>query len=222
MAVSVLDLMGGFAVLAKGSGLLSTLSAPESYLDPFTSEFDRSLTHAYPEWARAGVDFAYHGRNCLAYVVAVYGEAFDLVSLQLYESYSHADFAINVQQADPGVYLAHYMQRLTAGWRVDFSSDRALAIAGAGPELGAAVVGLPRHKIVLGFANAWGGRGRPVKALYLPPHALYLAHQRLLSVGMAPRGYMLWSLGSEGENPVNRAAPLHLAWWFADILGAPL
>ena len=118
ISVSVLDLIGGFASLAKNHGYFSTLSAPESYLDPFSSAFDRRLTHTYPEWEEAGVDFARHGRNCLAYVVAAYGEAFDLVSLQIYESYSHADFAINMRGLDAGAYLAQYMHRLSRGWKV--------------------------------------------------------------------------------------------------------
>ncbi len=32
----------------------------------------------------------------------------------------------------------------------------------------------------------------------------------------------MWSIASEGTDPVDRDAPLDLAWWFADILGAPL
>lgn len=169
MSISLLDLIGGFASLARNLGYFSTLSAPESYLDPFTSGFDRDLTHTYPEWREAGVDFARHGRNCLAYVVAGYGDAFDLVSLQLYESYSHADFAINERRLDPGGYLAQYMQRLSRGWRVDFSADRALAIVGAAGVLHARTVRVPRDKIVLGFANSWAGRGQPGMCLAPPP-----------------------------------------------------
>ena len=128
MSVSVLDLIGGFAALAKQKGYFSTLSVPESYLDPYTRKFDRSLTHTYPEWDALGLDFRLHGRNCMAYVMASYGEAFDLVSFQLYESYSHADFAINVKGLNAGTYLSSYMQRLTSGWIVDFYPDRALAV----------------------------------------------------------------------------------------------
>jgi len=50
-----------------------------------------------------------------------------------------------------------------------------------------------------------------------------LAHQRMLASGLAPRGYMLWSLGSEGEGPPGEeGSHLNLAWWLADIIGAPL
>jgi len=174
MSISVLDLIGGFASLARNLGYFSTLSAPESYLDPLTSGFDRELTHTYPEWREAGVDFARHGRNCLAYVVAAYGDAFDLVSLQLYESFSHADFAITQRGLDPGSYLAQYMHRLSRGWRVDFSADRALALVGAAGELHVRPVRVPRDKLVLGFANAWAGRGQPGLCppahLPTPPH----------------------------------------------------
>ena len=159
MSISVLDLIGGFAALGKRLGYFSTLSAPESYLDPLTGKFDRSLRHTYPEWDRAGIDFPYHGRNCLAYVIAAYGEAFDLVSFQLYESYSHADFAVNMRGMDPGQYLARYVHALSRGWWVDFWSDRALAIAGVAGDLGARMVQVPRSKIVLGFANSWVSAG---------------------------------------------------------------
>ena len=63
---------------------------------------------------------------------------------------------------------------------------------------------------------------RAVKALYLSPHELMQAHWRMHASGLAPRGYMLWSLGSEGERPVGSDEPLKLAWWLADILGARL
>jgi len=73
----------------------------------------RSVTHSYPEWTGL-VDFAFHGRNTYAYLLAKYGktlippagggapraaETYDLVSIQLYESFSHADFAISVEKA---------------------------------------------------------------------------------------------------------------------------
>lgn len=200
MSVGVLDLIGGFAALCQRNGYFSTLSAPESYLDPFSNSFDRSLTHTYPKWAQIGVDFSYHGRNCLAYVLAAYGGAMDLVSFQLYETYSHADFAVNVRGLDAGPYLARYVDALSRGWLVDFTQDHALAAADRFGGLGSGLrtVGVARSKIVLGLANAWGGRGDPVRALYLSPHQLLLAHR------LAPLAASLCERDS--RNVVTRAA----------------
>jgi hypothetical protein len=73
----------------------------------------RSVAHPYREWTGL-VDFAFHGRNTYAYLLAKYGKTlipsagggapraaatYDLVSIQLYESFSHADFAISVEKA---------------------------------------------------------------------------------------------------------------------------
>jgi len=79
------------------------MAPPESYLDPFTSLYDRSLLHTYPEWEGI-IDFAYHGANSYAPWLAKYGttvmpdgskvDTFDLVMIQLYETYSHADYYI--------------------------------------------------------------------------------------------------------------------------------
>ena len=70
-----------------------TLVPPQSYFDVETAEFNRSLLFSdepYP-------DFSYHGRNSYAALPALAGpDIFDLVDIQLYESYSRAKAAIDV------------------------------------------------------------------------------------------------------------------------------
>ena len=89
-----LDVMGEMSVAAHKDGFLVTLVPPESYLDASTSDYDRSLTHSYPEpWHP---EFKYHGHNVYAYLLAKYKLAtFDLIDIQLYESYSHATYFID-------------------------------------------------------------------------------------------------------------------------------
>jgi len=80
-----LDLMGTLSKAAHDDGFIVTLVPPESYFDVTTSSYDRSLTHPYPEpWHP---EFLYHGRNVYTF--------FDLIDIQLYESYSHATYYID-------------------------------------------------------------------------------------------------------------------------------
>ncbi|EKX51339.1 hypothetical protein GUITHDRAFT_103256 [Guillardia theta CCMP2712] len=75
MTVEVMDLMGKVSQLAKKDGYLASLSAMESYLDPSTSAYNRSLLQSYNEWEGLEPGFRFHGRNTLAYVLEVYGES---------------------------------------------------------------------------------------------------------------------------------------------------
>ena len=109
MSVKTLDLVGGFSTLAKRDGYLVTLVPCESYLDPSTPLFSRNLTFAYPDGWQP--NFLYHGRNNYAYLVSRYGlsylpdgqpvPTFDAVTIQLYESYSHADYNTSVLKQSP-------------------------------------------------------------------------------------------------------------------------
>ena len=65
--------MGQFSVLAKKDGYIVAMAPAESYLDPTTSQFDRSLSHPYPEWKDLQPNFRYHGHNTYAYLLAEYG-----------------------------------------------------------------------------------------------------------------------------------------------------
>jgi hypothetical protein len=51
---------------------------------------------------------------------------FDFVTVQFYETYSHADFNITVLGDSPAVYLTNIVERLTNGWEVLFDMDPAI------------------------------------------------------------------------------------------------
>ena len=154
MSVSLLDLIGEVSKMAKKEGYVVSMAPMESYLDPSTTLFNRSLLQPYPEWENLAPNFSYHGRNVLAYLLAKHGEVsleeeavggwgytalwkgwwggggviirdsegasdeekkkklltFDIISVQFYETYSHANFAILHQGVDPGRYFAQVLE----------------------------------------------------------------------------------------------------------------
>lgn len=189
MSVALLDLIGDVSKMAKKEGYVVSMAPMESYLDPSTSEFNRSLLQRYPEWNHLAPDFAYHGRNTLAYSLARHGKwwsveksvdagagtyvkkekrTFDMISIQFYETYSHANYAIVHESVNASVYFAQVVSRLTKGWLVDFSTDDDPGVS----RLGMQSVDVHSKQLVLGVANAWAGVGDPVKALYLTPFQL--------------------------------------------------
>ena len=87
--------------LWQQDGYLVTMAPPESYLDPFTNGFSRSLRGTLPEWRHLVPHFTYHvgkykstntdaaagtraqiltrwkavqGMNCYSYLLAKYGK----------------------------------------------------------------------------------------------------------------------------------------------------
>lgn len=140
--VSCLQLMGRFSQIAKQHGYIVAMAPAESYLDPTTSLFDRSLLHTYSEWDKIQPDFAYHGHNTYAYLLAKYGQTtvspttlapttvasttaapttvdtFDFITVQLYEGYSHACYRIEVLGNSAAVELVNFALRVAAGWEV--------------------------------------------------------------------------------------------------------
>lgn len=70
---------------------------------------------------------------CILYFLQYYGSAlskvtgeevptFDFVSIQLYESYSHAVYNVSVLATSPADYLVSFVQTVLAGWEVDYSA----------------------------------------------------------------------------------------------------
>jgi hypothetical protein len=47
---------------------------------------------------------------------------FDFVSIQLYESYTHAVYNVSVLGTPPAEYVVSFVQQVLAGWEVDFSA----------------------------------------------------------------------------------------------------
>lgn len=68
-----LRVMGELSQLAKRDGYIVSLVPAESYLDPSLPDFSLSLLLDYPEWRELQPNFAYHGRNCYAYLLAAHG-----------------------------------------------------------------------------------------------------------------------------------------------------
>ena len=46
---------------------------------------------------------------------------FDFISIQLYESYSHAVYNVSVLATSPAVYLENFVRLVLEGWEVDYS-----------------------------------------------------------------------------------------------------
>lgn len=214
--VECLDLVGQFSQMAQSDGYIVSLVPPESYLDPTTPLYDRSLLHAYPEWQP---NFLYHGHNAYALLLVKYGNTslgpgsaavptFDLVSIQLYESWSHADYNIT---AAPGSsrqtgaqYLAAWVPRVLAGWWVDFGSDPASGVPSQ-------MVSVLPSQLVIGLANAWAGNP---KSLLIMPDQVGQAWTTLKAQGQLPRGTVFWTILNEGDVPYNQSEPL---WYAAGI-----
>ena len=141
--VDKIKLIAEFSKLAKADGFLTSIAPPQSYLDVGTSEFSLSLTHSATHWHD---EFEYAGRN--AYAPWIVMHDWDFVSLQLYESWSPANFFLGSRGIDPAVYLPDLVKAMDKGWKVKFSSVPEL-------EMEDQVVKVPANKLVLGLANSW-------------------------------------------------------------------
>lgn len=186
--VECLNWMGKFSQLAKENGYLVSMAPAESYLDPTTSKFDRSLQHEYPEWDNK---FAYHGHNAYAYLLSKYGKTgnvatFDFVTLQFYESYSHLLYAFNVLSKPNCFYEACKMY--FDGWQVDFASEKDMDW----PNDKVAI--LPTQ-FVVGLANAWADNS---KTLFMRGKDIRKDFEKLRSENLRPRGFAVWNLKDEG------------------------
>jgi hypothetical protein len=213
--VACLDLMGRFSQLAQADGYIVSIVPPESYLDPTTSLFDRSLTHAYPDGWQP--NFRYHGHNAYAYLIAKFGQTvlldtiaeqnaptFDLILIQLYETYSHFDYNMTVLGQPPYDYLTSWVQTVTDGWMVDFSNDPQV-------KLPSQKVTVASSQLLIGFANAWATSPRTA---FASPEHIGVAFQQLVEMGkQPPRGVFFWCISSEGQIPSNGSSkePLFFA-----------
>jgi hypothetical protein len=207
-----LNLMGQISQLAKRDGFLVSMVPPESYLDPWSTRFDTSLLLPYPEWERPDlkIDFKYHGRNCYAYILAKYGvtevdghrlDTFDLVSIQLYESYSHVDYALNQAKMSPTTYFTNWIQQVYTGWFVDFQGF-------PGCDIPSQFVSVNPANLCIGLANGgWSIPAQPsdtVKTVFVPPTDITDAYVKLKKKGIAPRGFVFWVIDQEGmPSPLN-------------------
>lgn len=169
------ELVGSMSQAAKRAGYIVSLVPPQSYMDPTTSGFDRSLRHAYPDWHP---NFHYRGLN--AYTVWLsdkYGTiegglaTFDFVDVQLYESWSRASAAIDgPRQARPADYLVNLVRRFKEGWRVDFGNDPAVDVQSQN-------ISVPSTQLVLGFSR--GSEDGSGKSVFIWPHSVAQAWEQL-------------------------------------------
>lgn len=189
--VDCLDLMGVFSQLAKNDGYFVSLVPAESYLDVTTSVFDRDLTHNYPEWEALYPNFLYHGHNAYAYLIAKYGlSTYDMISIQLYESYSHADYNVT-QLAQPfSAYLFNIVQEYSAGWEIDFDMDAEVN------DVNNQTVVIPTTQLVIGLANGWASSNS--KALFVPTSEVRLGYDALDAIGLSPKGFVYWDIADDG------------------------
>ena len=205
LSIEMLDLVGEMSQHAKRDGYLVSMVPPESYLDTTTSAFDMSLLHPYSEWE--GIEtFFYHGHNAYAYLLAKYGqETFDIVSIQLYESYTHLLYNTTVAPLETrqsaSDYLISYIPDAIHGWEVDFASYPSA-------KLPSQRVSVSKTALCIGLANGWITQGK--NALVMPDEA-QVAYETLKAHGLEPRGFVFWEIEAEGEVPPGQQAPLYMA-----------
>mmetsp|Transcript_95756 Transcript_95756/g.298197 ORF Transcript_95756/g.298197 Transcript_95756/m.298197 type:complete len:376 (+) Transcript_95756:94-1221(+) len=186
-APEVLQLMVDMSVAAKRRGLVVTMVPAESYLDVTSSSFNRSLRFAYADWHP---EFRYHGMNCYAYVLAAAPPGtFDLVIVQLYESYSRAGQALH-QRGVPGAdHLRSWIPTLLAGWNVSFGDPRL-------PLRGWREVRVRPDQLVVGLS--FGSADGSGKSAFFSPRSCGQAYAAL-GLPQRPRGFGFWNIRMEGS-----------------------
>jgi hypothetical protein len=206
LAKDMMDLVGEISQLAKSEGYIVSMVPAESYLDPTTSLFDNSLLHNYQEWENVGVDFNYHGHNGYAYLLAKYGktgfvDTFDIVTIQLYESYTHVLYNVTELNQKASSYLENWIPEVQNGFFVDFSSFPSFGIESQ-------QVAVSKTVLCIGLGNGWADYSRN---LLIMPNDLEIAYNNLLKLNIQPRGFAFWAIENEGDIPVNSTTPLFMA-----------
>jgi hypothetical protein len=176
-----------------------------------------------PEWKDLVPDFTYHGSNCYAFLLAKYGQTsvgvggggggddggndeegalvqcklidtFDLVVYQLYESYSHSNYHVQVHKGSLSGWVTDLVRRMERGWMVHFSGDEELGFEDS-------VVKVPPQKLLIGLANAWAHGSEKDsavrgirKTLFARPLELQQAVAQLQEDKTPLRGFAFWSL----------------------------
>jgi hypothetical protein len=142
--VDQIHLVANFSKLAKADGYLTTIAPPQSYLDVSTSDFSLSVAHPALHWHD---EFLYAGRNAYAPWLVLHPD-WDFISLQMYESWSAADYFLGGRGLSPSTYLPDLVAAMAQGWTVKFSQEPKLGLRDQ-------KVSVPPEKLVLGIANAW-------------------------------------------------------------------
>ena len=145
---------------------------------------------------------------------------FDLVTVQLYESYTHALYRTEVQGADPAAYLEAWAESLYRGWTVRFGDY----FGGGGGGGGDKKIAVEPARLAVGLGNAWACCPPPASAGLTPakdlgrrknaffwPHVVGKAYKSLASRGEAFRGVVFWEAGTDGAVPEGETEPLYFA-----------
>ena len=184
-----LDQMGQMSQMAKNDGYVVTMAPPESYLDFTTPHFSQYVNLTYYPQDKWHPEFQYHGANVYAYILAKYGDFVDLISIQLYESYSHAAYNIEQLGVDPSKYLVRWVNQLLKnkdkstssspstidghldpGYFVEFSQVPLIQL----PDM---FVSIPFTKLVIGLATNWAQQSN--KAVYISPKDVEKAYNHI-------------------------------------------
>ena len=205
-----LDIMGEFSQLLKKEGYIVSMAPPESYLDPTTSEFSLSLLHNYPEWEKEFPDFAYHGKNAYAYLIAKFSiNTFDFVSIQLYEGYAHSLYKYERENKTLGEIMDELIGNLTKGYIVDFSKDE-------NSGLEKKLIKLSEEKIVIGLANGWASG----KFLFIDKEGIVNGYNYLKEKNKDIRGFMFWNIFDEGKIPQSQNTDDKKPFYMAKVLNS--
>ncbi len=98
------------------------------------------------------------------------------------------------------------------GWKVNFSEVKEL-------NYGDTVVSVPLNKLVIGLANGWANE-RGQKFLLLWENELETIFKTLSEKNLLPRGFMFWSLASEGaerKNPQGKLVKYYLVSYLRNL-----
>ncbi|CAK9098328.1 Haloacid dehalogenase-like hydrolase domain-containing protein 3 [Durusdinium trenchii] len=139
-------------------------------------------------------EFRYRGRNSYAYMwAAAPPGTFDLVSVQLYESYAPAMQAL--QEGISGEeYLQSWAAQFILGWTINFN-DTSLKLQGH------VDVAVPASHFLIGLSF-----GSPPRSAFFWPETAGAAYSNA-PAHLRPRGYAFWMIGIEDSlaNKSNRS-----------------
>ena len=185
------DLVVATSEAAKAAGYVVSMVPPQSYFDVTTSAFNLSLRNAYPDFHP---DFRYHGMNVYASMFSKAAPGtFDIVIVQLYESWSRADAALLAGGVPGDVYLRSWARAVLAGYDVDFPEGRR-------------TVAVKPTQLVVGLSSG----DKDGKSAFFWPSACAAAYAAA-PPSERPRGYAFWNINLEGTNANGTTAKLSFA-----------
>lgn len=207
-----LEIVGTMSQHAKEAGYVVTLVPPQSYFDAESSLFSRSLLFGYANYHPS---FKYHGFNAYALIYSKYGTTpqqqlptFDIVDVQLYESWSRASYALDDKGITLATYLSGLIHTLVHGWFVDFSLDPLVQWPSQN-------VSVPASRLVIGFS--FGSSDGSGKSVFIWPAAVGQALAQL-PPELAPRGVMFWNMNIDNSPANGTKTPCAMAAGFNAFL----